>query len=114
MQKTKLLLPVGGVLILVAIVLRISGVVGTWPIVCFASGGLLKAIYLILGVRSGKFVIGKEIVLLPIGIVLVICGVFFKRDPLLAEYYIWLIVSGVSLKTTFLLLFFRRQRRRVD
>lgn len=102
---------VGGTFIAAAIVLRISGVSGLWPILLFSLGGVLKLIYLALGVRQGRFVIGPEVLLLPIGVSLVITGVFFKNQPQLLHMYGWFIGGGVALKTTFVFLFFRRQRR---
>ncbi|MCU4176377.1 hypothetical protein [Carboxylicivirga sp. N1Y90] len=113
MGRVKSLLIVGGVFILTAIILRISGVSGILPVVLFSLGGLLKAIYLIIGIRSGRFKIGAEIVLLPIGVSLVLTGVFVKGSPELKHMYGWLIASGVLLKSTFLFLFFRRQRKQV-
>jgi len=102
---------VGGAVIATAIVLRISGISGFWPVLLFSLGGVLKLIYLAVGVRQGRLVIGPEIVLLPIGVVLVITGVFFKNQPQLIHMYGWFIAGGVVLKTTFVFLFFRRQRR---
>lgn len=112
MDKTKLLLMIGGTLILVGIILRIVGVVGMWPVLFFATGGLLKAVYLGLGVMSGRFVLGVEIILLPIGVALVLVGVFLKNNPYMIHLYGWFIASGVLLKSSFLFLFFRRQRKK--
>ncbi len=114
MDKSKVLLIVGGVLILIAIIFRIIGLEGFWPILFFSLGGLLKTVYLTLGVRSGKFVLGREIVLLPIGVALVLLGVFMKNSPGLVHLYGWLIASGVLMKSSFLFLFFRRQKKHVD
>jgi len=111
MGKSKYLMMVGGILIATAIVLRISGVSWFWPVILFSLGGVLKLIYLSIGVRQGRFVIGTEVLLLPIGVSLVITGVFFKNQPQLIHMYGWFIAGGVTLKTTFVFLFFRRQRR---
>ncbi len=111
MGKSKYLMMVGGLLLATAIVLRISGVYGFWPILLFSLGGLLKLTYLIIGVRRGRFKIGAEVILVPIGVSLVITGVFFKNSPSLVHMYGWFIATGVLFKSTFVFLFFRRQRK---
>ena len=111
MGKSKYLMMVGGTFIATAIILRITDVSGFWSILLFSLGGILKLIYLIIGVRQGRFKIGLEVILVPIGVSLVITGVFFKNLPQFLHLYGWFISSGVLLKTTFVYLFVRRQRK---
>ena len=102
---------IGGVFIATAIILRISGVSWFWPILLFSLGGIMKLIYLFIGVWQGRFKIGLEVILVPIGVSLVITGVFFKNLPQLIHLYGWFIAGGVFLKATFVFLFFHRQRK---
>lgn len=111
MGINKYLMMVGGVSIAAAIVLRILGVSVVWPIILFSIGGLLKLTYLIIGVRKGIFKVGLEVLLLPLGVSLVITGVFFKNLPELIHFYGWFIAAGVSSKSLFVYLFFQRQRK---
>lgn len=113
MERIKLLLMFGGTFILVGIILRLMDVSGVLPIIMFLTGGLLKAMYMVIGVRSGRFRIGSEIVLLIVGVVLVLAGVFIKTSAEYAHMYAWLLISGIVLKTTFIVLFFRKQRKQV-
>ena len=110
MGRARWLLIIGGSLIVTAVGLRLIGMPLIWTVSFFSAGAILKLVFLTWGVRTGRYRLGWEIVMLPIGVSLVVTGVFFKNNPALVSLYGWLIVSGVLCKSSFLFLFFRRQR----
>ncbi len=111
MRNTKPLVVIGGILIVIGIVLKAFKVDGIIPILCFAFGGGLKSMYLYLGVKSGRFVIGRELVLLIVGVLLVIGAVVVRKLPeILMFSSVWLLVTGLLLKALFIVLFVKRQK----
>ena len=111
MKKIKLLIMSGGTLILLGIILKIFGVESPWPAICFGVGGTLKLLYMVLGVKTGQVKIGAEIALLIIGLAFIFMAVYFKKSADLAYLYVWFLTTGVMVKTLFVVLFIRRQKR---
>ncbi len=111
MDKLKYLIMIGGTLILLGIILKVTAVVGPWAAICFSVGGALKLLYLILGVRSGQVKLGSEIVLLVVGLGLIFIAIYFRKTQQLLYLYGWFLSAGILIKTLFVVLFIRRQKR---
>lgn len=110
MGKIKFLIITGGLLILSGIILKIIGISGIIPVLCFSIGGLLKLLYLILGVISKKLKLGQEIYLLIIGLALLFTGIWLKNTVDFKHLYVWLLSAGIIAKLTFVILFINRQK----
>lgn len=111
MGKLKYLIMIGGMLILVGILLKALSIEGPWAVISFATGGSLKMLYLILGVRSGKVKVGAEIGLLVVGLGLVFTAVYLRKTDQLMSLYVWFLVSGILIKGLFVALFILKQKR---
>jgi len=111
MKKIKLLIMSGGTLILLGIILKIIGVTAPWPAICFGVGGTLKILYMVIGYRTGQVKVGAEIALLILGLSLIFLAVYFRRTIELAYLYVWFLTVGIVIKTLFIVLFVRRQKR---
>ncbi len=101
----------GGTLILVGILLKIMGIEGPWVPISFAVGGTMKLAYLILGVRFGRVKLGAEIVLLIFGLLLIFTAVYLRKTEQMLHLYVWFLTGGVVVKTLFVVLFIRKQKR---
>ncbi|MBK3517539.1 hypothetical protein [Carboxylicivirga marina] len=111
MDKIKYLIMVGGTLILLGIIFKVVGLEGPWAAISFGVGGTLKILYMILGVRSGLVKVGSEIALLIIGLALIFVAVYLRKTEQLLHMYAWLLTGGVVIKTLFVILFIRKQKR---
>ncbi len=101
----------GGALILAGIFLKITGVTGPWAAIAFGVGGTLKLLYMILGVRSGLVKLGPELILLVVGLSMIFAAVYFRKAEVYLALYGWFLAFGIVLKTLFVLLFIRRQKK---
>ncbi|TAJ15527.1 hypothetical protein DMA11_01135 [Marinilabiliaceae bacterium JC017] len=111
-KRLKLFLYTGILFLTAGIISRTSGITGLLPILFFSFGGSLKAIYLFLGVKTGHYKTGSELILLPIGILLVVTSIFFKRNDYFTHISGWMLSIGIAFKLLFLYLFFRRNIRK--
>jgi len=111
MKKIKLLIMSGGTLILLGIILKVLGVVGPWPAICFSVGGALKILYMVIGARTGQVKIGSEIILLVLGLAFIFLAIYFRRTIELAYLYIWFLSIGIIVKAIFIVLFVKRQKK---
>ncbi len=102
---------IGGTLILIGILLKVLSVTGPWAALCFSVGGTMKILYLILGVRSGLVKVGSEIVLLILGLALIFAAVYFRKTDQYMSLYVWFLSLGIIIKTLFVVLFIRKQKR---
>ncbi len=101
----------GGTLILLGIVLKMIGVATPWPAICFSVGGTLKILYMVIGVKTGQVKVGSEIALLLLGLILIFLAVYFRQTIELAYLYVWFLTIGIVVKTLFVVLFIKRQKR---
>lgn len=111
MEKIKYLIMSGGTLILLGIILKVTGVQGPWAAISFSIGGTLKLLYLILGVRFGLVKLGPEMILLGIGLAFIFTAIYARKTESLVHLYIWLLSAGIIIKTLFVVLFIRKQKR---
>lgn len=111
MDKIKYLIMAGGTLILLGIIFKIFGVEGPWAAICFGVGGTMKILYLVLGVRSGQVKLGSEMLLLALGLVLIFTAVYLRKTEQLMHLYAWFLSTGIIIKTLFVVLFIRKQKR---
>lgn len=111
-KRLKLFFFIGILFLAAGIISRTSGITGRLPILFFFIGGSLKAIYLLLGVKTRRYKTGSELILLSIGILLVITSIFIKRNDYFTHIYGWILSIGIAFKLLFLYLFFRRNIRK--
>ncbi|MCT4590289.1 MAG: hypothetical protein N4A71_20850 [Carboxylicivirga sp.] len=111
MERIKYLIMSGGTLILLGIILKVLGVVGPWAAICFSVGGTFKLLYLVLGVRYGLVKLGSEMFLLAIGLAFIFAAIYARKTDDLVQYYAWLLSIGIVVKTLFVILFIRKQKR---
>lgn len=111
MDKIKYLIMAGGTLILLGIVLKLFGTEGPWAAISFGVGGTMKLLYLFLGVRSGQVILGSEMILLVLGLMLIFTAVYLRKTEQLLHLYVWFLSVGIIVKTLFVVLFIRKQKR---
>jgi len=114
MKNIKVLIIIGGVLILLGVLLKLIHVSGPWPALCFGVGGTLKLTYMVVGVRSGQVKVGAEIALLIVGLSMVLLSVYIRHVNNLAYLSVWFLSVGVLIKALFVVLFIKRQRKVVS
>ncbi len=111
MEKIKYLIMAGGTLILLGIILKIFGVEGPWAALSFGTGGTMKLLYLVLGVRSGLVKLGSEMALLIVGLIFIFTAIYFRKTEQMLHLYAWFLSAGIIIKTLFVILFVRKQKR---
>ena len=104
-MKSKVLLFIGIILLVIGIVLKKMTQMDTIGLVSIITGVSLKSIYIISKVRSGEYSPGKELVFLIVGLFLFFLGLYFRNieQPVIKPIY--LIVIGITLKVIFIIKF---------
>ena len=106
-MKSKGLLFVGIVLLVIGIVIKKSTPMNTLGLVLIITGVTFKTIYIILKARSGEYKPGKELVFLVAGLLFFFTGLYLQKinqsliDP---NYFIFF---GLTLKVIFIIRFIK-------
>ncbi len=104
-MKSKGLLFVGIVLLVIGIVIKKSTPMNTLGLVLIITGVTFKTIYIISKARSGEYKPGKELIFLFVGLVLFFIGLYLRNMNQTLVKPIYLIVSGITLKIIFIVRF---------
>ena len=99
----------GILLLTTGIVLRMFTDIGFTAILLIVVGVVFKTYYIIATARSGKYKPGYELVFLFLGLTLFFMGLYF-RIHMPSYPYVLLMVSGLLLKTLYIILFIVKVR----
>jgi len=102
LMKSKVLLFTGIVLLILGILLRKMTHWDTFGLSLIISGVTCKSIYIIQKVRTGEYKPGKELILLVLGLLLFLTGLYLRDVKQVLVYPIYLIVLGITLKIIFI------------
>src|SRR5690554_2381018 len=110
MRDFKALFFTGLTLIISGILLKIS-TPETWiSSVLISLGGTAKILFLVLTLRKNKLRPGYEMLFLLAGLALVILGAQLRKEPSTLAFALPATLSGLLLKSAFILLFIRKVR----
>jgi low temperature requirement protein LtrA len=99
-------------LLALGITLKASTSLALYPLLIILTGVGLKVLYIILKIIRKEYKPGLEMVTLFFGLALFLTGVFFFESGLINHgASIALKITGITLKTTFVLLFIRKTRK---
>ena len=94
----------GILLLTTGIILRIFTDAGAVALILIVFGVLLKSYYIIDKARSGEYKPGFELVSLFVGLSLFFLGLYYRlHEP--TYHYVLLMVSGLILKTVYIIMF---------
>jgi uncharacterized membrane protein len=104
-MKSKGLLFIGILLLIIGIVLRKMTPYEAFGLGLIIIGVLCKTVYIISKARSGEYVPGKELIYLGVGLLLFLSGLYMRslEQNLIDPTY--LIVTGIGLKVFFIIRF---------
>lgn len=104
-MKSKGLLFVGILLLVIGIVIKKSTPMNILGLVLIITGVTFKTIYIISKARSGEYKPGKELIFLLVGLILFFLGLYLRNmnQPYIKPIY--LIISGITLKIIFIVRF---------
>jgi hypothetical protein len=108
-MKLKWVLFLGILLLTTGIILRMFTEMRFVAILLIILGVLLKTIYIISKARSGEYKPGYELIFLFIGLCLFFSGLYFRTHKP-AYPFVFLMVSGLILKTAYIILFIVKVR----
>jgi len=103
-MKQKWTLFAGIILLVAGIIIRKSTELNVEGLVMILTGVLLKTYYIISKVRSGEYKPGYELIFLFVGLTMFLTGLYL-RPVVHFTYAPIMIVSGISLKFIFIILF---------
>lgn len=112
MQKLKLLLYIGLVLLITGIIVRVTNGPGLWSNILIYSGIALKVSYLLTIIFKGRFKPGIEILFLLVGLSLVIGGGRLRAFDFHPYFITTMISLGVIFKMLFIVFLFRKLRKK--
>ena len=104
-MKSKSLLFVGILLLILGIVLRKTTPYEVIGLALIIIGVLCKTVYIISKSRSGEYVPGKELIFLGVGLLLFLSGLYLRSMEHNLVYPTYLIVTGIGLKLFFIIRF---------
>ncbi|WP_282136400.1 hypothetical protein [Seonamhaeicola maritimus] len=104
-MKSKSLLFAGIILLLIGILIRKMTQMELMGLLLIIIGVTCKTVYIIKKAKSGEYKPGKELLLLILGLVLFLTGLYFKslEHPIINPIY--LIITGIVLKVSFIIRF---------
>ena len=109
-MKSKWTLFAGIILLTAGIIIRKTTDLTFEAITLIVIGVILKVYYIIEKTRSGEYRPGFELVLLLVGLIMFLSGLYLRNhEPPLNP--LWLIIPGISLKIIFIILFIRKTRQ---
>jgi len=104
-MNSKALLFIGIILLIAGIMLRKLSQMDTLGLGLIITGVTLKAIYILLKVKSGEYKPGKELIFLVVGLLLLFMGLYLRNINQTLIRPIYLIVFGITLKIIFIIRF---------
>ena len=104
-MKSKLLLFIGIILLTLGVLLKKAFHLDTLGITLIITGVIFKSIYIIQKIKSGEYKPGKELIFLVTGLLLLFIGLYLQGINQTLIMPIFLIVSGLILKTIFIIRF---------
>ena len=104
-MKSKGLLFIGIILLVSGIVLKKSTQMNALGLTLIITGVTLKSIYILSKVRSGEYKPGNELMLLVIGLLLFLTGLYLQGINQTLIKPIYLITFGIILKILFIIKF---------
>lgn len=105
LMKSKALLFTGIVLLILGIILRKMTQWDAFGLSLIIIGVTCKSIYIIQKVRNGEYKPGKEVILLVLGLLLFLTGLYLRDMKQVLVYPFYFIVLGISLKIIFIVRF---------
>ena len=104
-MKSKVLLFIGIILLVVGILLKKTTQMDTLALALIITGVTFKTIYILAKVKSSEYSPGKELFFLVSGLLLFLTGLYFRGINQTLIKPIYLIVFGIILKTIFIIRF---------
>jgi hypothetical protein len=104
-MKSKVLLFTGIILLVSGILLRKTTSLDAFGLSLILIGVTYKSIYIIQKVRNGSYQPGKELILLVLGLLLFLTGLYLRDMKQVLVYPIYFIVLGITLKIFFIVRF---------
>lgn len=104
-MTSKGLLFFGIILLVVGILLKKVTQMEVLGLALIITGVTLKSIYILLKVRIGEYKPGKELILLVLGLLLFLTGLYLRDVKQVLVYPFYFIVLGISLKIIFIVRF---------
>ena len=104
-MKSKLLLFIGIVLLILGVCLKKIFQLDSLGLTLIITGVSFKAYYIIQKIKSGEYKPGRELIFLVTGLLLLFIGLYFQGINQTLIKSIFLIVSGLILKTIFIIRF---------
>ena len=104
-MKSKVLLFIGIILLVVGIILKKVTQMDALGLALIITGVIVKSIYILVKVKNGEYIPGKELNFLVAGLLLLFTGLYLQRIDQALIKPIYLIVFGISLKIIFIIRF---------
>ena len=104
-MKSKILLFIGIILLIAGIILKKITEMDVLGLALIITGVIFKSIYILVKVKSGEYIPGKELNFLVAGLILLFTGLYLQRINQALIKPIYLIIFGISLKIIFILRF---------
>ncbi|TXG36748.1 hypothetical protein [Seonamhaeicola maritimus] len=109
-MKSKSLLFAGIILLLIGILIRKLTHMEVAGLILIIIGVTCKTVYIIKKAKSGEYQPGKELLILIFGLILFLTGLYFKSLEFPIIKPIYLIISGIVLKISFIIRFIQVTR----
>ena len=109
-MKSKWILFAGIAMLIAGIIIRKTTGLANEGLFMILTGVSLKTFYIIRKARRGEYVPGKELIFLFAGLGLFLTGLYLKAPDGFA-YAPAMIISGISLKVIFIILFILKTRK---
>jgi len=103
--KSKVFLFIGIILLVVGIILINKGGKAVLGLASIITGVTFKTIYIFAKAKSGEYIPGKELILLFVGLMIFLTGLYLRGINQALIEPIYLIVFGIILKTLFIIKF---------
>lgn len=103
----KPLLFIGILMLVIGIFIKNMTAFNVLGLILIITGVVLKTIYIVILGRSGLYKPGRELIVLAVGLILFLLGLYFKRTNPEQNFPFYLIVLGLSLKITFIVAFIK-------
>lgn len=103
-MRSKWTLFTGIILLITGIILRVNTELGYAPILFIIAGVILKTYYIIGKARKGEYKPGYELIFLFVGLFMFLSGIYLRSQELTFNPF-FLILSGITLKVIFVILF---------
>ena len=110
-MRNKLILFAGIVMLVAGIVLKPETNSPAWPYMLMTLGVGLKIYYVLLKILRGEYKPGYETLFLLAGLTLFFSGIYLRSVSYTVLPPSWFMVSGIALKTTFIVAFILKTKQ---